>query len=65
MPDKVRVVYDGHSAAVDIPVLNLVDIARGDVVELPADVAAELVERGDWKKADEKPAPKAAQEAGK
>ena len=44
----VGVVYVGAFDAVSVPSLRVTAERNGDPVEVPADVAAGLVDRGDW-----------------
>ncbi|MGQ0669178.1 MAG: hypothetical protein ACT4PO_05840 [Actinomycetota bacterium] len=47
----MKIIYDGPHTTVDVPAANLVDVARGEVVEVPDEIAASLLEQSTWRKA--------------
>lgn len=56
--------YVGAHFAVDVPAIRAVDVEQGQTVkDVPDDIAKSLVESGQWKEAEAKPAPKAEQAA--
>lgn len=54
-PDTVKLVYVGRRDAVIVPDADLTAV-RGETVVIPAELAASLLARDDWREAESKAA---------